>query len=308
MSKADRAGAILRSRPPPPSSPIGNCSGQSIYPARSPAWSRQMATVSARCPIVAGAAHRRLPALLRRLAGRGRGDPRSLIPDALLAVPGRADHGHRSRLSSRTTSSRYSASLGEIGDWARWHAAQGAFCRILHIDTGMSRLGLIDRRELAVLPSRATRGSPASALRYAMTHLVASELRTDPLNDRQRQRFADACAKAPARTAQLRQFVRHLSRPRLPAFRPGATRGRALRHQPDTERGEPDEGPTVRLRARVLTVRDVPPGTSVGYNATWHASRPEPHCDCRDRLCRRSASLASRIVAGRPLTARRSRW
>ena len=37
-------------------------------------------------------------------------------------------------------------------------------------------------------------------------------------------------------------------------------------------------GPTrcapVRLRARVLAVRDVPPGDSVGYNATWRAARP----------------------------------
>ena len=30
----------------------------------------------------------------------------------------------------------------------------------------------------------------------------------------------------------------------------------------------------VRLRARVLVVRDVPEGTGVGYNATWHAPRP----------------------------------
>jgi len=29
-----------------------------------------------------------------------------------------------------------------------------------------------------------------------------------------------------------------------------------------------------RLRARVLAVRDVPAGTGVGYNATWHAERP----------------------------------
>ena len=30
----------------------------------------------------------------------------------------------------------------------------------------------------------------------------------------------------------------------------------------------------VRLRARVLAVRDVPEGTGVGYNATWHAPGP----------------------------------
>jgi alanine racemase len=30
----------------------------------------------------------------------------------------------------------------------------------------------------------------------------------------------------------------------------------------------------VRLCARVLAVRDIPAGTGVGYNATWHAARP----------------------------------
>ena len=30
----------------------------------------------------------------------------------------------------------------------------------------------------------------------------------------------------------------------------------------------------MRLRARVLAVRDVPAGDSVGYNATWRAARP----------------------------------
>ena len=30
----------------------------------------------------------------------------------------------------------------------------------------------------------------------------------------------------------------------------------------------------VRLRARVLAVRDIPAGATVGYNATWHAPRP----------------------------------
>ena len=32
--------------------------------------------------------------------------------------------------------------------------------------------------------------------------------------------------------------------------------------------------PTVRLTTRVLQVRDIGPGDSVGYNAVWRASRP----------------------------------
>ena len=42
----------------------------------------------------------------------------------------------------------------------------------------------------------------------------------------------------------------------------------------------------VRLRARVLAVRDVPAGTGVGYNATWHATRPSRIATAAHRLCR----------------------
>ena len=45
---------------------------------------------------------------------------------------------------------------------------------------------------------------------------------------------------------------------------------------PTPERPNPMHLP-VRLRARVLAVRDVPPGTSVGYNATWRATAAKPH-------------------------------
>ena len=32
--------------------------------------------------------------------------------------------------------------------------------------------------------------------------------------------------------------------------------------------------PAVRLRARVLQLRDIPPGAAVGYNGAWTAARP----------------------------------
>ncbi|HSZ94547.1 MAG TPA: alanine racemase [Acetobacteraceae bacterium] len=195
---------------------------------------------------------------------------RALIPDALLAVLGGLITG---------TEADYLAhdivpvlgSLGEIGDWATMARRTGRILpAILHIDTGMSRLGL-DPRELAVLQQGHARLA-GIGLRYVMTHLVASEVGTDPLNDRQRQRFADACAKLPPAP---RSFANSSGIFLGPGWHSDLARpGAALYGINPTPNAPNPMGPTVRLRARVLTVRDVPPGTSVGYNATWHASGP----------------------------------
>jgi alanine racemase len=105
-----------------------------------------------------------------------------------------------------------------------------------------------------------------------MTHLVASEVGTDPLNERQRQRFADACAKLPPapRSFANSSGIFLGSGWHSDLARPGA----ALYGINPTPNAPNPMHPTVRLRARVLTVRDVPAGTGVGYNATWHASGP----------------------------------
>ena len=89
--------------------------------------------------------------------------------------------------------------LGSLGEIDAWTAAARIVGRvlpaILHVDTGMSRLGL-DARELAVLQQDHARLAGIE-LRYVMTHLVASEVAGDPLNERQRERFAAACAGLP---------------------------------------------------------------------------------------------------------------
>ena len=141
---------------------------------------------------------------------------------------------------------------------------------ILHIDTGMSRLGL-DARELALLQQDHARLAGID-LRYVMTHLVASEAAADPLNQRQRERFAAACAGLPSAPRSFANssgiflgsgWGSDLARPGAALYginpTPGAANPMRL---------------AVRLRARVLAVRDVPPGTGIGYNATWHAPGP----------------------------------
>jgi alanine racemase len=152
-------------------------------------------------------------------------------------------------------------SLGEIDAWAG--------PAILHIDTGMSRLGL-DARELAVLQQDHARLARIE-LRYIMTHLAASEDAADPLNQNQRERFAAACAGLPPAPRSFANssgiflgadWGSDLARPGAALYglnpTPGAPNPMRL---------------PVRLRTRVLAVREVPAGTGVGYSATWHAPR-----------------------------------
>ncbi|MEA2728177.1 MAG: alanine racemase [Acetobacteraceae bacterium] len=158
--------------------------------------------------------------------------------------------------------------LGSLDEIARWQ--QFGREAILHVDTGMSRLGL-DTRELAVLAQDHAR-LEGLAIRYVMSHLVAAEVPDDPANQLQRQRFASARAMLPAAPGSLANssgiflgadFASDLARAGAALYGINPTPG-----QPNPMRG------VVRLSIRVLAVRDVPVGAGVGYNATWTAARP----------------------------------
>jgi len=162
-------------------------------------------------------------------------------------------------------------SLAEVDRWAaKARQAGRRLPAILHVDTGMARLGL-DRRELATLQQDHARLGGID-LAYIMTHLVASELANDALNEQQRARFHAACASLPPTRRSLANssgiflgdaFASDLARPGAALYGINPTPGAANpMHQ------------AVRLSARVLQVRDVAPGESVGYNATWRAARP----------------------------------
>ncbi len=164
--------------------------------------------------------------------------------------------------------------LGTLDEIRRWQAQARAAERplpaILHVDTGMNRLGL-DPRELAILA--ADHGLLNGIyLRYVMTHLVSAECPDDPVNELQRQRFAAACDVLPRTARSLANssglflgpgFASDLARPGAALYGVNPTPGR-----PNPQR------PVVQLRARILQVRDVPVGDGVGYNGQWVASRP----------------------------------
>jgi alanine racemase len=187
---------------------------------------------------------------------------RDVVPDAMLAVlsgllPGTEDVYAAHSLTPV---------LGSLDEIARWRGGDA----ILHVDTGMSRLGL-DAAALAVLAQDRGR-LDGMTIRYVMSHLVASEAPDDPINELQRQRFAAARSVLPPAPASLANssgiflgaaFGSDLARPGAALYGINPTPG-----HPNPMRD------VVRLSVRVLAVRDIPDGASVGYNATWTASRP----------------------------------
>jgi alanine racemase len=187
---------------------------------------------------------------------------RDAIPDAMLAVlSGPIPGTEPDYLAHNLT-----PVLGSLDDIAAWRGRDHP--AILHIDTGMSRLGLS--------PADLTQLDPthlhASKIRYIMSHLVASECPEDPINQRQRHAFAAARARLPPAPASLANSSGIFLGP---AFHSDLARPGAALYGINPTPGRPNPmRQVVRLSTRVLAVRDIPQGATVGYNATWTAARP----------------------------------
>ncbi len=163
--------------------------------------------------------------------------------------------------------------LGTPGEVARWAGLARRLGRrlpaLLHVDTGMNRLGLHATQfaELADDPRRLD----GIDVRYVMTHLVSSETADDPLNEVQRERFAAIGARLPGVARSFANssgiflgagWASDLARPGAALYGINPTPGVA----------NPMRG-VVRLSARVLALREVRGGDSVGYNSAWVAAR-----------------------------------
>lgn len=141
---------------------------------------------------------------------------------------------------------------------------------ILQVDTGMSRLGL----DASELESLARDPSPLQdvELLYVMTHLACADEPAHPMNAVQADRFAEACLQLPRARRSFAnssgiflggRFASDLARPGCALYGINPTPGKP----------NPME-PVVRLEAPVLQVREIAPGQTVGYGATWLAVRP----------------------------------
>jgi alanine racemase len=165
--------------------------------------------------------------------------------------------------------------LGALHESALWQAEAtrlGApLPAILHIDTGMARLGL-SPAELAVLAEDPTRLA-GLRLDYVMTHLVSAEAPEDQMNERQRQRFASIGKYFPG--AQKYSFANSSGMFLGPGFQSDLARPGAALYgiNPTPEAGRNPMRPVIRLTARILHVRTIQPGDTVGYNGVWTAQR-----------------------------------
>ncbi len=131
---------------------------------------------------------------------------------------------------------------------------------ILHIDTGMARLGL-DAGEFAAI----VENPPPFAWRAVMSHLACADHPDHPLNERQRGRFAAAVAQLPGVPASLAASSGIFLGPsyHFDLVRPGAA---LFGVNPQPGRPNPLRQ-IVRLYGKIVQVRQIDRGESVGYGA-----------------------------------------
>ena len=155
----------------------------------------------------------------------------------------------------------------EFDEWAAFRAASGwPGAAALHIDTGMNRLGF-SREEASALAARLG-GDHGVAL--AMSHFACSE-EEHPLNAIQIERFRAVRALFPGIAGSLANSsgiflgadAHHdLVRPGVALYGANPTPGR-----PNPMRT------VVSLDGRIVQLRTVEQGATVGYSATWTAKR-----------------------------------
>ncbi len=159
--------------------------------------------------------------------------------------------------------------LGQIAAWRDFAGRRGGLPAMLHIDTGMSRLGL-SPRELAAAPDALA----GVALRAVLSHLACADMPEEPLNAGQLAGFRAALALLPRAPASLAASSGIFLGPdyHFDITRPGA----ALYGVNPTP-GQPNPmAQVIRLKGKILQVRDVDRGQTVGYGAAHrmdHAGR-----------------------------------
>ena len=160
-------------------------------------------------------------------------------------------------------------STEELTEWSAHLVAGGSDPgAALHVDTGLNRLGL--RFDALHGLADATGGLRISLL---LSHLVSAEEPDDPLNDTQIRRFSEAQNLIQAdRTSLCNSSGTFLgSHPFMTLARPGFA---LYGGNPTPARPNPMRS-VVRLEARILQLREVQSGETVGYNAQWTADGPK---------------------------------
>ncbi|HVV95177.1 MAG TPA: alanine racemase [Hyphomicrobiales bacterium] len=231
---------------------------------------------------------------------------RAVAPEATIyvlngLVPGTAEAyaaiGARPVLGSRP----------EIEEWSRFAGGRGDAPAAIQVDTGMNRLGLA-MTEAAEVADRLTEGRLGFSPALAMSHFACADEPDHPLNARQRDLFADVRRLFPGVPASLANSAAILSggaaglcdlgRPGIALYGGNAIPARAN-----------PMAAVVCFEARIIQLREVPAGATVGYGATETAKTPlrlaVASVGYADGLIRAAGSSDARLGAPADVAGRR---
>lgn len=194
---------------------------------------------------------------------------RELAPDAIVYVlngliPGTAQAFASDRLRPVINS------VTELAEWDAFVSSRswrgGA---ALHVDTGMNRLGITIDEAVAVAPRIQSENHGFMLL---MSHLACAEMPDHPMNDRQIRLFREIRILYRGVSSSLANssgiflggtLYCDLVRPGIALYGSNPTPGK-----PNPMR------PAVELKGRIIQVRSINKGETVGYGASWTAGRP----------------------------------
>ena len=154
--------------------------------------------------------------------------------------------------------------LGQVARWSAYCDSHGDAPAVLHVDTGMSRLGLsvMERTRLLETPDLIS----GFECRYLISHLACADTPDHALNMQQQSAFASVVERVPHVCASLSAssgiFLGadwHFGMVRA---------GVALYGGAPTEGSSNPMSPVIRLDGLVLQIRDVDSPETVGYGAT----------------------------------------
>jgi alanine racemase len=162
------------------------------------------------------------------------------------------------------------SSLQELAEWDAFCSTSGwRGGAALHFDTGMNRLG-IAADEASALAHRIQ--TPDHGIALVMSHFACADTPAHALNNRQVQLFREIRSMFRGIPASLANSAGIFlgSSTHCDMVRPGY----AL-YGGNPTLGSPNPmAPVLGLRARIVQVRIVGRGETVGYGATWTARRP----------------------------------
>lgn len=173
---------------------------------------------------------------------------------------------------------RLTPAISDVDSLEYWHGMAAGNEFHVEIDTGMGRAGF-DWRETASWGER-LRSIVAQGTRCAgvFTHFHGADAADGAASATQWQRFRDALAQLPLSTEDLLVHASNSAASmRWPEYALDAVRPGIFLYGGHPAPGIPLEEPlrpepVASVQAQVVLVRDVPPGSTVGYGAT-HAAR-----------------------------------